>query len=95
MVEKSQQGVFFGQILSITQDFFIGRLPVSERTLKKDDFPTFGRPAREVGTGTARKGTKKQTDDADLEIVTWPPEEDFLFLSGSLLGRHSLLDVQV
>jgi len=41
-----------------------------------------------------RRAQKKQTDDTDLEVITWPPEEDFLFLSGGLLGRHSLLGVE-
>jgi hypothetical protein len=36
---------------------------------------------------------RKQTYDTDLKIVTWPPQQNFLFLSSRLLGWHPFLDV--
>lgn len=45
-----------------------------------------GEVGDELGTG---RGVGR-TYDADLQVVSWSAEEDFLFLNG-LFGRHSFL----
>jgi len=66
--------------------------PVSERALKKEDFPTFGRPEGGGCWFTKRVECKEQTYDADLKVVAGSAEESFLLGSNGLFGGHFLLD---
>ena len=57
--------------------------------MKKDDFPTFGRPVRMLGQCVKRSDRKvEQTYDTDLEIVSRPSEEGLLLLGGGLFRGH-------
>lgn len=63
--------------------------PVFESTLKKDDFPTLGRPGLVcMDFVVAVNGSNERTDDADLEVVAWTTEQNFFLLSGGLFWRH-------
>lgn len=69
------------------------RVPVFERTLKNDDFPTLGRPnVAQIKMGGCMKSSfDKQTYDADLQIVTGATKKGLLLGTCIFLGRHSLL----
>lgn len=69
----------------------LGHVPVSERTLKKEDLPTLGRPGTGVKRGRDGEGTE-HTYDTDLQVVTWATEEG-LFLCCCLFRGHFLFSV--
>ena len=77
--------VSFGQLSSLLRS-----APVLESVLKKEDFPTFGRPVDIDERLTTLWVYTVRTDDTDLEGVGWATEKDLLLGLGGLLRGHLL-----
>jgi len=68
-------------------------LPVCDRTLKNDDFPTLGSPIGcQRGEWRVKSDKKERTDDANLEVIARATKKGFLLLRRWLFGRHPLFD---
>lgn len=84
----------FTEVLNVTSWIFLSRelekwIPVSDRTLKNDDLPTFGRPNQGGVSVEKMVEWQKQTYDADLKVIARTTQESLL-LYDSFLWGHSL-----
>ena len=60
--------------------------PVSESTLKNDDFPTFGRPTTELSTNTAQTGVENKPTIPILRLLPGLPRRIFFSWATAFFG---------
>jgi len=64
----------------------VGHLPVSDNALKKEDFPTFGRPGIEVSTSTAQRSAENKPTMPILRLLPGLPRRIFFSWAAAFFG---------